>query len=276
MTTVRSLLFVPGHRPERFDKAMASGADAIVLDLEDAVAAADKAMARAAVRSWLLDARGGPLKIVRINARGTPSFDEDVAALSDLGLQGLMLAKCEQASDLEGLPGAGLWPLIESAQGLAHAATIAQAPKVQRLVFGSLDFQLDLGIESDADETELAPYRAQLVLASRLAGLAAPVDGVTTALNDDERLAADTRRALRQGFGAKLCIHPRQIAGVHAAMHPGDAAIAHARRVLAAAAEAGGAAAALDGAMVDRPVILRAQALLARAGEPTTNKETQS
>lgn len=263
---LRSLLFVPGHRPERFDKAAASGADAVVLDLEDAVAAADKSRAREAVRAWLLEARGGPLKIVRINARGTPWFTEDVAALRDVGLQGLMLAKCEQASDLADLPGDGLWPLIESARGLAHAGAIAQAPRVQRLVFGSLDFQLDLGLESDAEETELAPYRAQLVLASRLAGLSSPVDGVSTALNDDERLAADTRRALRQGFGAKLCIHPRQIAGVHAALHPGEAALAQARRVLDAAAAAGGAAVALDGAMVDRPVILRAQALLARAG----------
>ncbi len=275
---LRSLLFVPGDRPDRFDKAAASGADAIVLDLEDAVAAAHKAEARAAVCQWLLAAPGAaPLCIVRINARGTPWFADDVAALRGIGLPGLMLAKCEQAADLDELPGDGLWPLIESAQGLARATAIARAPRVRRLVFGSLDFQLDLGLEADAEETELAPYRAQLVLASRLAGLAPPVDGVTTALHDDERLAADTRRALRQGFGAKLCIHPRQVAGVHAALHPGEAAIAQARRVLAAAAASGGAAVALDGAMVDRPVILRAQGVLTRAGlaTPTTMNEPQ-
>jgi citrate lyase subunit beta/citryl-CoA lyase len=133
-------------------------------------------------------------------------------------------------------------------------------------VFGSLDLQLDLGMDADIHETELAPYRAQIVLASRLAGLAPPVDGVTVAWNDDDALARAVARAVRQGFGAKLCIHPRQIAVVHNAMCPSDAQIAHARRVLAAAIAAGGAAVALDGTMVDRPVLLRAEAVLARAG----------
>ncbi|MBL0173028.1 MAG: CoA ester lyase [Gemmatimonadaceae bacterium] len=264
---VRTLLFVPGDRPERFDKAAASGADAIVLDLEDAVAASNKVLARESVVAWLRNAvvTDGPLRIVRVNARGTPWFEDDVSALRDIGVHGVMLPKCEQPFDLDTLPDVGLWPLIESARGLANATAIGAVPGVQQLVFGSLDFQLDLGIESDADETELAPYRAQLVLASRLAGLAAPVDGVTIALNDDAALANATRRAMREGFGAKLCIHPRQVPVVHAAMHPGAVAIAHARRVLEAAAAADGAAVAVDGMMVDRPVIRRAQSVLARA-----------
>jgi citrate lyase subunit beta/citryl-CoA lyase len=137
---------------------------------------------------------------------------------------------------------------------------------VQRLIFGSLDLQVDLGMDADASESELLPYRAQVVLASRLAHLPAPIDGVTIAMHDDAALADATRRAIRQGFGGKLCIHPRQVPVVHAAMRPGDEAIAHARRVLEAAAASDGAAVALDGLMIDRPVILRAQAVLERAG----------
>jgi len=273
---IRTLLFVPGSRPERFAKAIASGADAVILDLEDAVAATDKVMARDAVCAWLKASapnqhaapeRVGPFVIVRINARDTPYFHDDLAALQNLralGVHGLMLPKCDQASDLLALPDVGYWPMIESARGLANAEAIGSAPGVQRLVFGSFDFQVDLGLDADASETELAPYRAQLVLSSRLAGLAAPVDGVTTAWNDDAVLTQAVQRALRQGFGAKLCIHPRQIPVVHAAMQPSEAELLHARRVLEAALAVDGAAVALDSSMVDRPIILRAQAVLGR------------
>lgn len=267
--SVRTLLFVPGDRPERFDKAVSSGADAVVLDLEDAVSASNKESARDAVQAWLRRMAGhpGPMRLVRVNARSTRWFDGDVAALRDVEVQGVVLPKCEQPADVQGLPDVGLWPLIETAKGLVNSAAIGSARGVVRLVFGSLDIQLDLGIDADIVESELAPYRAQLVLASRLAGLAPPVDGVTIAYHDDAQLTNDVQRAVRQGFGAKLCIHPRQVALVHAAMHPGDAAVAHARRVLQIASASGGAAVALDGTMVDRPVILRAQAVLARAGQ---------
>ncbi len=265
--TIRTLLFVPGDRPERFVKAAASGADAIVLDLEDAVPAANKPRARDAVHTWLDPARNaeGPLRLVRVNARTTPWYADDVAMVHDVSVHGVMLPKCEQPGDLDGLPDVGLWPMIETARGLVNAADIGARRGVQQLVFGSLDVQIDLGIDADADETELAPYRAHVVLASRLAGLAAPVDGVTIALSDDVALTNATRRAVRQGFGGKLCIHPRQVPVVHAAMHPGEAAVALARRVLAAANASGGAAVAMDGMMVDQPVILRARAVLERA-----------
>ena len=276
---IRTLLFVPGSRPERFAKAIASGADAVILDLEDAVSATDKVMARDAVCAWLkasapdehpehaVPERVGPFVIVRINARDTPFYHDDLAALQNLrtlGVHGLMLPKCDQASDLLALPDVGYWPMIESARGLANAEAIGSVPGVQRLVFGSFDFQVDLGLDADASETELAPYRAQLVLSSRLAGLAAPVDGVTAAWNDDAALTQAVQRALRQGFGAKLCIHPRQIPVVHAAMQPSEAELLHARRVLEVALAVNGAAVALDGSMIDRPIILRAQAVLGR------------
>ena len=270
----RSYLFVPGHRAERFDKALAAGADAVILDLEDAVPAAEKNAARDAVLQWLRarEAAPSPQILVRVNACGTPQHAADVAACRRgvhgvQGVHGLVLPKSEQVADLarlaQALPGVALLPLIESAAGLAAALEIARAPNVQRLLFGSIDFQHDLGIEGDGDE--LLYFRSQLVLHSRLAGLAAPADGVSTVLDDAARVHAETLRARRLGFGAKLCIHPKQIAPVHEAFAPTEAELDWARRVLAAADAAGGAAVALDGAMVDRPVILRAEGLLARA-----------
>jgi citrate lyase subunit beta/citryl-CoA lyase len=265
----RSYLFVPGHRPERFDKALACGADAVVFDLEDAVPEAEKEHARAAVARWLRDHRDAvpsPQRLVRVNASGTPQHEADVSVCRE-GVSGVVLPKSEQVAHLarlaQALPAAALLPLVETAAGMAAAAALAHAPKVQRLVFGSIDFQHDLGIDGDGEE--LLFFRSQLVLHSRLAGLAAPVDGVSTALDDTACVRAEAQRARRLGFGAKLCIHPRQVAPVHEAFAPTPAQLAWARRVLDAAAAAGGAAVALDGAMVDRPVVLRAQALLAQA-----------
>ncbi len=278
----RSYLFVPGHRADRYHKAMAAGADAVVLDLEDAVPATDKAAARQAVAAWLRDraaASAGPNPtaearapqvVVRVNAADTPDFETDVGACAQVGpggLQAVMLPKSERAAELErlarALPGLSLLPLVETARGIAAASEIAAAPAVQRLVFGSIDLQHDLGIDGDGEELLL--FRSTLVLQSRLAGIAAPVDGVSTAFDDPERVHAETVRGRRLGFGAKLCIHPKQLAPVHQGFAPTPAQIDWAQRVLAAAAASGGAAIALDGAMVDRPVILRAQSILARA-----------
>lgn len=268
----RSYLFVPGDRPERFDTALAAGADAVILDLEDAVAAPAKEGAREAVLAWL-QARAAsaadPQLLVRINAAGTPWHGDDVAACRATlsSLHGVVLPKSEDAATLaqlaQALPGVALLPLVETAAGMAASLEIARVPSVQRLVFGTIDFQHELGIEGDGDE--LLYFRSQLVLHSRLAGKAAPVDGVCTALDDPARVQADALRARRLGLGAKLCIHPRQIAPVHEAFAPTAAQLDWARRVLDASARSDGAAVALDGAMLDRPVILRAQALLAQA-----------
>lgn len=264
----RSYLFVPGDRPERFDKALASGADAVILDLEDAVPVAAKEAARQAVVSWLSarTAAASPQIVVRINAVGTPQHEADVDACRH-GVHAVVLPKSERVDDLarltRSLPGVALLPLIETAVGFAAALEFARAPAVQRLVFGSIDFQHDLGIDGEGEE--LLYFRSQLVLYSRLALLAAPVDGVSTVLDDAVPIHAEALRARRLGFGAKLCIHPKQITPVHAAFAPTAAQLDWARRVIAAADAAGGAAVALDGAMVDRPVILRAQALLDQA-----------
>ena len=264
LPTLRSLLFVPGNRPDRFDKALAAGASAVIIDLEDAVAPADKAAARAAVAAWL---RPQHRVILRINAAGTPEFADDLALCAAPGVAAVMCPKAERAETLAAITAAGvsaLVPLVESAAGLANLAELAAAPGVACLAFGSIDLQVDLGMK-DATEDELLPFRLQLLLASRLAGIAAPLDGVSTALDDTERLQLDVQRARRLGFGGKLCIHPRQLALVNAGMAPSAEELAWARRVLDAAGSAHGAAVAVDGKMDDKPVLLRAQALLREA-----------
>jgi citrate lyase subunit beta / citryl-CoA lyase len=260
----RSYLFVPADRPERYAKALASGADAVIVDLEDAVAASAKDSARASLAAWL--AGGGASVVVRINDVAHPGLADDLRLIAHANVAAIMVPKVESARDLARVraaaPAAVLLPLIETAAGIDRVREIAAAPGVQRLTFGSIDLRLDLGIEGDGDELLL--FRSQLVLASRLAALAAPVDGVTTTIDDGAAIEADARRARRLGFGAKLCIHPRQIAAVHAAFAPSADEVAWAERVVAAAAAAHGAAFALDGTMVDRPVLRRAEALLAR------------
>jgi citrate lyase subunit beta/citryl-CoA lyase len=259
----RSYLFVPGNRPERFDKACAAGADAVIVDLEDAVPPAEKAAARAALAAWLSPQQ--PV-LVRINGFDSAWFEDDLALCSTPGVAGVVLPKAEHEEALGAVASAGaaaILPLIESGLGLWHAAALARLPRVERLVFGSIDFSFDMGIQ-EGHET-LLYARSQLVLASRVAGIAAPVDGVTTSFDEPERVHADTLRARALGFGGKLCIHPKQVAPVHEAFAPTAEETAWAGRVVAAAAAAQGGAVALDGKMVDRPVILIAQQMLEEA-----------
>ena len=158
---------------------------------------------------------------------------------------------------------AAVLALVESARGVLAAEALAFAPGVQRLVFGTVDFALDMDLSGDPIGFDFAASR--LALASRAAGIAAPVAGVTVAIDDEALLRTELARARAHGFGAKLCIHPRQVAMVHAALAPHADELAWARRVVDAAAHAAGAAVQVDGRMVDKPVLLRAQALLARA-----------
>jgi len=261
----RSYLYVPGNRPDRFDKACAAGADAVIVDLEDAVPAAEKASARAAVASWLSPARA---VLVRVNAADTEWFEADLAACDAAGIIGVVLPKAETIGDaviaLCRQRNVALLPLIETAAGMAQAAAVAATPCVQRLMFGTIDFQLELGIDGDGDE--LLAFRSELVLASRLAGIQAPVDGPCTSWDDPDLLAAEARRARKLGFGGKLCIHPKQIASVNAAFSPSETDVAWARKVVEAAKRSGGAAVAVDGKMIDRPVILKAERVLRDAG----------
>lgn len=275
LSEARSFLFVPGNRPERFNKALASPADGVIVDLEDAVPAADKAAARLALAAaWQLWPTAQRARVmVRINAAQTADHLDDLAWLPQLhDLSAVMLPKAEKGTDLTGVQGAlgtpapALIPIIESAEGLANIDALARCPGVLRLAFGNLDFQADLGMACGTDEAELASARFTIVLASRRAGLAAPIDGVTTDTHDMGRVQTDAARSLRFGFGAKLCIHPLQVAAVHTTFAPTAAQTEWALRVLQAEAAAGGGAFTVDGRMVDPPVLKLARQCLAMAG----------
>ncbi|WP_256353900.1 CoA ester lyase [Variovorax sp. dw_308] len=268
----RSLLFVPGNRPERFQKAARSGADAVILDLEDAVPAADKTSARAAIgREWALLQDCDVPWVVRINPSDTAAGEDDLAWLKGLSPApaAVMVPKAESPQALAGvharLDGIATLPIVESAAGYAALPSLAAAAGVLRLAIGHIDFMADTGIQCDDLETELAPLRFAVAIATRLNRLAPAIDGVTVQIDDELRLRADARRALRYGFGGKLCIHPRQVAVLHEALVPTGQELEWARRVIAADAAAEGAAVQLDGRMVDLPVVLQAHRTMARA-----------
>lgn len=275
IASARSLLFVPANRPERYAKALASGAGAVIIDLEDAVAPDAKAQARQQLvdgfETLQVDERARVL--VRINAAGTAWHADDLALVGRLfkaGLGGVVLPKAEAVADVMQLtasvgPGCAVLPMIESAAGLAALDVLAACAGVTRLVFGNLDFQADLGMACGPDEAELQPVRLALVLASRRAGLAAPVDGVTPATGDKAQLQQDAARSRRSGFGAKLCIHPAQVAVVNTALAPTAAELDWASRVVEGSRQVGGAVFTLNGRMVDTPVLRLAERTLAGA-----------
>ncbi len=256
IAAARTFLFVPGDRPDRFAKAAASGADVVVLDLEDAVAGPAKPAAREHVVSWL--AAGGTA-VVRVNGVGTPWHADDVAAVRERAVA-VMLPKAERVADLDGLP--AVLPLIETPRGIAAAQVLCGVSTVVRPVFGSIDLAAALGVDP-ASRTALLHARSALVLAAAAAGCAPPVDGVTAALDDPGAVRDDTAHAVELGFTGKLCVHPRQVPVVHEALRPSEAELAWARSVLAAGSS--GEAVAVGGQLVDRPVLLRAERLLGRA-----------
>lgn len=267
-----TLLFVPATRPERIAKALASGASAVIVDLEDAVGLADKLVARhglAQALAGIPEAQRARL-LVRINAEATPWHFDDLIVAGQLvrqGLAGVMVPKAESAATLEHAASvlgskACLVPLIESVAGLDAATSLARAPQVARLAFGHLDFQIDAGMDCTGDEPELQPVRTAIVLASRRAQVAPPVDGVTTATVDIDRMLADAWRARRGGFGGKLCIHPAQVGPVRTVFEPSQQDIDWAQRVLAGAEANNGGVFSLDGRMVDAPVIRSARRIL--------------
>lgn len=266
-----SLLFVPGNRPDRFAKAAASGADAVILDLEDAVPPPEKPAARDAIRKeWASLARHDVALVVRVNAASAGLLGHDLAALEGLSPQpAVMLPKAESFVHVEqvrrSLPGAAVIPLIETAAGFRAIDEVAQAPGVVRLAIGHLDFMADTGMSWSEGEPELAPLRFAVSIASRIAGIAPAVDGVTVQTDDEARLREDALRAKRFGFGGKLCIHPKQVVVVHEAFAPAAEEVAWAKRVVEADAASGGSAVKVDGKMVDAPVVTTARRILERA-----------
>ncbi|WP_353194245.1 HpcH/HpaI aldolase/citrate lyase family protein [Pusillimonas noertemannii] len=267
LSTASSFLFVPADRPERFPKALQSGAQAVILDLEDAIAPENKHRAREAISQCY---RREKNVMVRINGVGTPWHDEDIQLCKQIEVAGIMVPKAESARVLQVLVShlktdIALFPLIETAAGMADARDIAQAPQVERLVFGTLDFQLDLHIEDD--DEGLLHFRSHLVLASRLAGLNGPIDGVTTDFNNASQTERDTARAKRLGFSGKLCIHPRQVSVVNQGFLPTDAELKWALQIVQGATS--NSAVAVGEQMVDRPVLLRARRILERGKHET-------
>lgn len=256
-------LFVPADRPERFSKAAASGADAVFIDLEDAVAPDAKARARNGLRDLRLLAVP---TFVRVNAPATSWYADDIAVVRALPIAGIILPKVESAEHICAARGRlaahhVIVALIETAAGLANARQIARADEAMRLAFGSIDYCADMACAHTREALLFA--RTEIVLASRLGRLAPPLDGVTAEIGNPSLIESDARHAAELGFAGKLCIHPRQIEPVYASFAPTDTELAWARRVLSVA-DAG--AVSLDGEMIDAPVRRRAEALLARGG----------
>ncbi|WP_110658005.1 HpcH/HpaI aldolase/citrate lyase family protein [Salinicola halimionae] len=267
-TPPRSALFVPANRPERIPKALASGADIVIVDLEDAVAPEAKSEARRALGEFLEGAPHGAIW-VRINAADTADFAEDLALCRDQsGIAGLVVPKAESVDTLAqaGTLGLALIPLIESAKGLQALPELARCPGVLQLSFGALDLGLDLGIEpnSEGGDWMLNQARYQLLLQSRLAGLAPPIDTVHPEFREMTIVERAARRAAEMGFCGMLCIHPRQVDVVNDTFLPTRDQLAWATRVIEAAERDAGAG-QVDGQMIDAPVMARARRLLASA-----------
>ena len=279
----RSYLFVPGSDPAMMRKALASDADAVVLDLEDAVAPAHKDAARGEIGRLVAELRAEPLSDrlpavhVRINRSGDSYAEDDVAVAVHPRVEAIRLPKTEGAAEVRavsavvaqreaalGMPVGiiQLYPTIESARGVMSAEEIASSdPRVARLVLGQADLVADIGGRGDDTLTTLVP-RALVVLASRAAGIDAPVDGATTDLTDAAVLDAALVRARALGFFGKSAIHPRQIAAINDAFTPDDGELAAADRIVRADEAAQGGATSVDGELVDAAIVRRAQSLL--------------
>ena len=288
MTLNRSFLFAPGNVARRVEKALTLEADAVIVDLEDSVADAEKAATRKAVADALLRPRRGR-GYVRVNAPSSRFCHGDLVATISKGVDGVVLPKVESTADLHAIdwliwnlelergiaPGSiDLMPQVETAAGVQRIDRILQARslrpykgpwRVKRVAFGGADYAHQLGLTVGMDEVELADARARVVLSSRAAGLEGPLDSPWFHFREGEAFARALERSRRSGFQGRLCVHPDQLAAVNAAYLPSAAELARAERVVAAFREAearGEAAVQVDGEMVDYPVAYRAQALL--------------
>lgn len=270
-SVVHSALFVPASRPERIPKALAAGADTVIVDLEDAVEHLAKSSAREALCDFLGTHRDAHLW-VRINDASTSWHDDDLKACRGRpNIAGILLPKAESLAQVRHVAQTGLpvIPIIETARGLLNASEVAATPGVARLAFGSLDYALDMGLTPDTPgaDTVLDHARVQVLLHSRAASLAPALDGVFAGVQDTAGLAEAASRAQQMGFGGMLCIHPAQVPVIHAAFVPAREELEWARRVIAAHRDTAAGTFMLDGRMVDAPVIARARLVLAQAGE---------
>lgn len=291
MLVLRSLLFAPANHVRHVEKALTGPADGAILDLEDAVAIAEKPAARLAARHSLEQRATTTLKAyVRINALSTPFAYEDLCAVVCPGLDGIILPKTESAeqvatvdwllSQLEreyAMPvgGVDLMPIIETACGLLHVQEIAGASsRVRRLNFGAGDFSLDTNMTWTTRNEGILWARIQLVILSRAARLEPPLDTVFADLNDLEGLASEAKQAKRLGFQGKACIHPKQVEVVNATFTPSPEEVKQAQSIITAfeqAESAGIASLRVGGQFVDYPVAERARRVI-ELGAPTMNR----
>lgn len=265
-THYTSPLFVPGHKPHLFEKALRSGANEIILDMEDAVPESHKAEARSCIADFL---GSGGHAAVRINAVNTADFERDIEALSRAMPQAVMVPKFENravADRIRRSIGADvpIIALIETAVGLINLPELGRA-EIQQAAIGTLDLAHDLGCLPDAEPILAA--RVQIVIYSRYAEIAPPLDGVTVDFKDPNKTSSDARAARAMGFGGKLCIHPTQVAPVREAFLPTAEEVDWAIRVLALKEDGLGV---VDGEMIDAPVILRAERILAQSRQADT------
>ena len=266
MQTPRSFLFVPANRIERFTKALNTAADAVIIDLEDAVPVELKVSAREMLKQWLLEHPEYQV-LIRVNAKHTSWFAGDIQLALLENVNAIVLPKTESAADVEAisqLREIAVYPLIETPLGFTKVREIAAAQATRALMFGSIDFQLEMNMQGGYEE--LLSFRNEFVLASKLAGIESPIDGVTVDFTDEALVEKETLQAKNLGFAGKLCIHPKQVDIVNTAFSPTDVEIEWAQRVLDAINQAQGQAISLDGKMIDLPVILRAQKILKQAG----------
>jgi citrate lyase beta subunit len=261
---LRSVLFAPADDERKLRRALEAGADAVIADLEDAVAAERKGAARATLQeAWGEAPRGEGTRYVRVN-EAPELLLRDLAVVECLDVDGVVVPKATVAS-VRALGGRHAIAVVESAAGLLEAAELARLGGVVALLFGTVDLALDLGLEPPADERALLAPGSTLVVASAAARIAAPIDGVHLALDDEAGLAERARTARSLGFGGKACIHPRQVPIVNEVFAPTEAELERARAIVAAydAAVADGTGAIRhEGAMIDLPVAERARRLL--------------
>jgi citrate lyase beta subunit len=267
LASARSLLFAPGNDERKLERALAAGADAVVADLEDAVPAEEKERAREITSNGLAGGSGETLVTVRLNAAGSALFEDDLRAVASLDLDALVIPKATpEAVAALGPDGPPVIAIVETAAGLRSAYETASSPRVEAFVLGAVDLGLELGLEPRADGQEVLYARSRLVVDSAAAGIRSPFDLVHTDTRDAEGLEAECRMARSFGFRGKACIHPAQVEVVNRVFSPTAEEVARAGRVVEAyerAAEQGRGAVALDGEMIDLPVVERARTILA-------------
>lgn len=265
LAAARSFLIFPGDDDRKRDRALASGADAVILDLEDGVAQAQKDEARDRIAAFAEDGGGAPVRLVRVNDPASAAGERDLAAVAGLPVAVVVPKASVGSVALAAEAGRPVVALVEDAAGVRDAHALAEHPTVVALALGSADLGAALGLVSREDGLELAYVRSRLVVASAAARIRPPVDGPCLAVHDAEALERETSVARALGLRAKVCIHPGQIAVVHRFLAPAADEVERARRVVAAWDELQGngeAVGVVDGVLVDLPVVLRARGII--------------